>query len=333
MPAEISQITINEKEVVEAMYASKPTWHGLGTIFKPGENEGMNSKEAMVGAHLDWQVDKLPMFLGDNTPVEDFYSLCRIDTRKTLSVVGNDYQLLQNTRAFEFLDGLIKDRIMKYEAAFSLRGGKQVVLLARFPSIDFVTPEDYNLRYVAFINSHGMGSVQILPTSVRMVCANTVNLGLRLSKNTLNIRHSGNLESKLSIAQSYISQFDAAFDKYREGAKSLLVGYSPAQGIEYIKTLFPEPANDAGVKTKTFYNQKMAQLSKHRSSPANNLASIRGTWYSLVNVISEYCDHGQKSRASKDIQARQENNFTSNMIGPSADLKNRAFDLALEMAA
>jgi hypothetical protein len=104
MAHEISEVTINGQRIVEAMYANKPAWHGLGQIFDAAGTLAPDSETAIELAHLDWNVCKEPIALMDGRKVDDYFALVRQDTRNALYVVGNEYEVLQNREAFAFLD-------------------------------------------------------------------------------------------------------------------------------------------------------------------------------------------------------------------------------------
>ena len=336
MSHDISEVMIGGRRVFEAVYANNPAWHGLGEVFDPEGYKGMNSEQAIELGHLGWTVEKEKLLLAqDNKAVKGFMGLVRQDTRDTLATVGSRYEILQNRDAFGFLDSLVQDGIMKYESAFALHGGRSVCLLARMPSFDWVVPgEDGMLRYILLSMSHGYGGINILPTSVRVVCANTQRLALGMGKkSTWTIRHSGDMQAKLKVAKQYISQFDKAFDLYRENAKGLLLGYNDKQKAEYINELFPAPAEDAGKRSKSNHQRGLDQVSQALRSRAQNVPGIKGTWWSLFNAVTEVVDHAEPLRQSRDPDVARENKFIKVMTGPGASFKDRALNLALTMAS
>lgn len=333
MAHEISEVMIDGVNVAEAVYAKDPAWHGLGKVAA----DAQDSEGTMRDGHLGWTVGKEELTLKrDGSDVPNWFALVRQDTGKTLGVVGREYQVLQNVDSFKFLDGLMMDGVIKYESAFALKGGKHVCLLARMPSYDTVVPGDHSLRYVFFSNTHGGGGIQITPTSVRVVCANTKRMALeegRKRKTVLNICHSGDMQAKLNAANRYLSQFDAMFTNYRENAKRLLVGYSAAQAAEYINELFGTPAKDATDRVKKNHQSKVDQVNKALLSEAQKLPGVKGTWWALFNAVTEAVDHGEKLRKTSDALARKENRFIETISGVGANFKDVAFDTALEMAA
>lgn len=333
MAHEISEVMIGGKRIVEAMYAKDPAWHGLGTVIP----DAQNSEITMEKSHLGWLVGKKAMVLKDGgEDVEKFFALVREDNRKTLAVVGSDYVPLQNHEAFKFLDELMKDGIIKYESAFALKGGKHVCLTARMPSVDTVVPGDDSLRYIFFSNTHGGGGIDITPTSVRVVCANTKRMALeegRKRKTTFTIRHSGNMTAKLNEAHRFMSQFDKMFTDFREGAKALLVGFNKTQQDAYLDTLFGQVDKDATDRVKANHQAKIDNVAKALLSPAQQITGVKGTWWSLFNAVTEAVDHAEKLRKVSDMTARRENRYLDIISGPGATFKDLAFDTALAMAS
>ena len=83
-------------------------WSKIGQDVK-GET---NVQNALVKAGLDWNVKKVPMFfngIDGVTTISDNFLNVRKDNQKQLGVVGNRYQIIQNTEAFEFMDRLFEN--------------------------------------------------------------------------------------------------------------------------------------------------------------------------------------------------------------------------------
>ena len=331
MSAMISEVRYQGRNIVEAMYANKPAWHKLGNIFDVGGDKAPNSEEAMKLAHLGWKVLKEELFLGDGKRAGKFFGLVREDTRNTLNVVKKRYAVLQNTEAFSFLDSLLMDGIMRYEAAFALKGGQEVCLLARMPSVDYVGGTDPMLRYVLLTMGHGSGAINILPTSVRVECANLKALALGIGKKrkvVCSVRHTGDLSEKLTVARQFISQFDAAFTLYKENAQKLLVGCSPEQRREYLARLFPKPERMTP-RQRSSYDRKVAGVQEAWAAPAQQVAGVKGTWWAMYNAVTAFLDHGKPGRKTANFE---ENRFIKTVSGDLADQKDSALAMALEMA-
>lgn len=318
------EISIRENGLVEAMYANRPAWHGLGQVL----DHAPSSAEAITAAHLDWEVRTEELRTAGGIVLPNHLATCRSDNGAPLGVVSGRYQIVQNREAFDFLDSLMMDGVMKYESAGALRGGRTIWLLARLPSVDYITPEDPTLRYVLFSSTHdGTGAIHAMPTSVRVVCANTLAVA---TAGRQGIRHTGDVSLKLQIARNLLLQCDRQFVAFSERAQ-LLASKQVArpEATQYIQTLFPEVRQPG--RAQTIRANKIADLRQNFVNPRNAMPSIKGSWWALYNSVSEWVDHSSTSRG-KDALARKENRMIAITEGPGAALKTKAFELACSMA-
>jgi phage/plasmid-like protein (TIGR03299 family) len=311
----------------EAFFALKPAWHGLGTVL----DHAPTSEVAMQAAHLDWRVSLEPLqtqTLG-GIAVPDNFATVRSDTKAVLGVVSDKYKLVQNRQAFAFLDSLIESGDMRYESAGALKGGKVVWILGRMPEDDLIAEGDVSRRYVLFSTSHdGSAAIHAIPTSTRVVCANTLRIAIAGDKG---IRHTGDVRGKLDVARRYLSQFNAGFTLFRDQAQLLAQRrFTPEQAKEYINTLFPEVKEFNRARSNR--EKKIALVRKNYANPRQNLASIKGTWWALLNSVTELVDHAPQTRRSSSRDA-QELKMMSTLDGTGATFKSDAYKLALKMAS
>ena len=316
----------------EAVYASDPAWHGLGEVWEPGKGLAPTSADIEENfPSIFFHVDKKPVYDEQGKEVPNYHRLVRQDTGKCLNVVGNRYEILQNREAFEFMDSLQMDGIIRYESAFVLKGGESVVLLARMPETDVIGDNDVSLRYIMAKVQHGGGATIMTPTSVRVVCANTVRVAVRESKYNVSIAHNGCMEKKLEQAKLYLSQFNQAFTLYNENANKLVKRYTPEQAKDYIEMLFPTPDRDKKAAT-TKHNKKIEELQSYFYDKAQRVPEAKGTWWGMFNTVTAFIDHGSRKK-SKDPRKASESRYVNAIEDKGAKLKNKAFELALEMAA
>ena len=345
MAHEISIVDVGGRQIVEAMYANKPAWHNLGEVFDLDGDKGPDGQTARQLAHLEWGVQLEKIHLAqDQTPVDGWWATVRQDTRATLGVVGSRYAIHQNEEAFNFVDSLVQDGVMRYESAFALHGGRDVVLLARLPSVDIIAEGDQTLRYIAWMNSHdGKSPIVGLPTSVRVVCANTKALALKMGERLcVKITHSGEMQTKLALACRYLSQFDKGFTLFRDQAQLLATRrFTEDERIAYLDTLFPEPMDKDGKpegSKHTRWEHELERVAVSLRHPSQVIPSIEGTWWSLFNGVSYAVDHFSSYKGHKGAsevennRSKSENRFASLSNGPGADAKDEAFDLACKMA-
>src|SRR5258706_2371709 len=156
------ELSINAAGQAEAFYALTPAWHGLGVTVK----DAPNSVDAIRLARLDWGVVQQAVYTnsaqqtliagidGDMGKIEGWRANVRRDTGAVLGVVSSRYSVIQNVGAFDFVDALVQDGIVKYESAGAMRGGRVVWLLARMPGRGEVVGGDDLERFILFTNTH-----------------------------------------------------------------------------------------------------------------------------------------------------------------------------------
>ena len=308
----------------EAFFALKPAWHGLGTVL----DYAPTSEDAIREAHLNWEIEMQPVLTSSGISIPDTFATVRTDCNAVMGVVGSRYKIVQNREAFDFLDSLLADGVMKYESAGALRGGRIVWLLARLPSVDTIADGDDSQRYILFSTSHdGSAAIHAIPTSVRVVCANTLRIATVAD---VGFRHTGNVQSKMEQARLYLSQFDEQFTLYRDKARVLAQRrYTPAQASEYIATLFPE-VKEIGAK-QTIRENKVESVRQNFRNSRQAIPAIRDSFWALFNAVTESVDHPAKAK-KLDLSGR-ENRMLSLVDGTGADFKAKAFELALTMAS
>ncbi len=330
------RITIRPDRLAEAAFALLPAWHGLGTVL----DHPMTSAEAIKEAKLDWEVVQVPVaHLAGNrdaprnwVTVPDVLANCRSDNGALLGLVKSRYRVLQNVDAFRFLDDLVESGQMRYESAFSLSGGRQVVLLARLPQVDTIVQEDDLHRYLLLGLDHtGEGAIRFGPTSVRVVCANTYALALEKGNRTreiISIHHTGNVKRKLEDAARLLERVNGLFEKFRTISRQL-AGYrlGPGEWQRFLEVLFPlRGAADSRARKEAAASREA--LGKAMASSRQNIAGIENTAWAAFCAVAEFVDHVWPRMKHKGEEPR----FKMCIEGKGHEVKRRAFMTACQMA-
>jgi phage/plasmid-like protein (TIGR03299 family) len=343
-------ITIRDNGIAEAAFALTPAWHNLGTVL----DHPMSSLEALQSAHLDWDVLQRPVGVvvpqtietpeGEVTKetftaIPDMVANVRSDSGKVLGIVSRWYKTIQNREAFAFLDKLIENKEMTYESAFSLSGGKKVVLLGRLPETDQIAHGDETLRYILLSLCHdGTGAIKFGPTAVRVVCANTY--GLALSKGTiqdvegLSIGHMGDIEGKLQKARDILVLANQSFTEHAEQSRLLAQKrLTAAEWEAYLNIMCPIP----DVHDPDYTEKRAERIAETRDAiraayhnERQSLPGIEHTAWAAFNAVTEHIDHLPR-RGSTQVQ-KSEARFNVTMYGPGRDMKKRAFEAACRFA-
>lgn len=337
---------------VNAAFALKPPWHGLGTVV----DGVMSSADAIRLAGLDWKVIKQQLFfespIGPWKQADGTYGIVRQDTGAYLGTVGSRYNPIQNSQGFEFLDGVIGEFGAKYESAGSIYGGKSVWMLAHMPSRRFAVNGDTIEPYALFTNCHdGTGAAWCFPTTVRVECANTFRTASRDKGKGLSIRHTGNVKSKISAARNALGLAVEGFEQFKDQAQSLVSKTADPKAfadsvLDDILDLTRAEINEGltAVQAKTGLEDDEAY--KYLQSRVERRGEIlddimqryeserchpRGTAWAAFNAVTEHADHHTIGRQASDKTTRLSRRFESTLAGERDELKQLAFAKALAL--
>ena len=196
--------------------AIKSAWQLFGTNF----DHPVTIEEAIKTAGLDYEVESQPLLRVPKNVIEAIQrgesanftptteniitshkSTFRTDNNATLGVVGRDYGLVQNTKAFEFINFIkeVSGEEPMIETAGALGYGERMFVTCRLGADSYLNGDsDAVKNYVVFSNSHdGSGSVMAFFTPVRVICQNTLNMAIRGAVNKIVFKHTKNVNERL----------------------------------------------------------------------------------------------------------------------------------------
>jgi hypothetical protein len=210
-------------------------------------------------------------------------------------------------------------------------------------------------------NGHcGNATLQCFPTTIRVVCANTMAMArterkkggrFGTTKGGYAIRHTRNMRSAVAEVQAAYDKVIADFVQQKElyemlagrpvsvEEKARFFRWFALNGRDEKKLQRIEEdkraglALDRGDKTVlTRFTATVDKLEELFEKPTNQQPGTRNTLYSLLQTAYEYVDHERNTRCGEgeDCAAKR---FESANFGSGMDLKIRSLDTILDMAA
>lgn len=324
--------------VHSAVYAITPAWHGEGTVL-PGI---MTAKQ--VEEHVDIpQIGTVPTYFplyGENGEVEKYIrakgfalTVAHWDNgnKVPLGQVTDKWKPIQFSAAFQIFDPIIKDIGACYEAAGVLDGGKTFWALARLQEqFQLFGTSDRSDRYLLFTTKNdGTGSAIVKVCWIRVVCANTLAIALANRKGEIRIRHSGDVDLKISEATRIIEE---AWESFKTGEKNFeLMAERSVKPVERKRFI----SGVLGWKDEDF--EKLSERGMTRRK--NILEDIERVFLSgfgtreyhdknslwhLFNTLVEWVDHHSTVK-------KKNGRLKSIGFGKGAQTKSKAYDLATQM--
>jgi len=276
---------------VETMfYVREAPWHGLGTRVE----EALTSKEALIAAGLNWQVNQKPIYTSDGQVIPNYKANVRDSDNKVLGVVTDRYKVVNNDVAMAFTDALLGEGV-KYETAGSLQDGRRVWMLAKLPEKYIIGGEAIE-PFLVFSNSHdGSAAIKVSMTPVRIVCQNTLNLALTNARRTWSAKHTGSIQTRmhearetLGLAHLYMKNLGMEIDRLGR------IKLSDSKVMQLINELIPL-ADDATAVQKKNVEQQRDDI-KIRYFEAPDLKVLSKSGFRFVNAVSDFSTHAQPLR-------------------------------------
>lgn len=281
----------------------EPAWHGLGTVF---DHEVTSASEMLRLANLNnWNVRLEDIELPENYTSSKLNFLVVRDhpingNPDVLSVVGERYQTLQNEELFAFGDYLLDGA--RWETAGSLKNGRVVfgsLALERETVLDPDGVSDKVKTYLLVNTSHD-GSVAVAAsiTPVRVVCANTLNVALKGTKQSFKMRHTSTLEGRIASAREALGLANSYMDEFDKMAKELIEKeITKATFDKIVATAYPMPDKDKKGAFKKWEN-KIDLLEELYVADTNK--NINKTAWGAYNTLTERLDWYRPSRAGNN---------------------------------
>lgn len=300
----------------------KPAWHSLGI----NSLEPITALEALnrIGKYT---VYKAPLIatVGDGQQLEVPYSIITCaptKDRPTVTTFGapvsNDYELIDPEEACRIWDECVTQPI---ETLGVLKEGAELFISAKIKSID-ILGDQVDMYQVWDNPMYSNEAATGIVTGVRVVCANTLALGMAQATVKFTVVHIPGAKERMRkwLSETYQSSLRLA-----DEAKEVFEGMARTEirsekACEYVKLIYndpPEPKQEwVGQFGLTFeehmarYEEKMASVELVRDTVlglfggdgcALGTAATEGTVFGLYNSVAEFEDNRRGPAASTGI--------------------------------
>ncbi len=320
-------------------YVGDTPWHRLGHRLQPKQPLEVWAQQA----GMDWSIQETPVrFMtqpeGNSLQTLESFAeqkvLYRSDTHAPLSVVSNRYQVVQPREVLEFYRDLTEVGGYEMETAGVLKGGRKVWALARTGKQAVLKGSDTVNGYLLFATScDGSLATTVTPTTVRVVCNNTLAIALDNTSNVIRVPHNTCFDADAVKRQLGIAI--GQWDDFMYRMKVLSERKVKSKEVQtYIQHVLYGPIESNGFATAQTGTQSMPRAWAARKVLAlyegkgrgAELAAARGTTWGLLSAMTEFVDHERRAR-------NREYRLDSAWFGQGAALKQRALAHALELAA
>ena len=332
--------------LIETMaYAGQTPWHGLGEHLP--EQQPLEVWAEAAG--MNWQIQESPVHYAIDNPLnvsmfgtfDEQKVLYRSDTNTALSVVSNRYQVVQPMEVLEFYRDLTEQAGFELETAGVLKGGRKFWALAKTGHSTALKGNDVVNGYLLLATScDGSLATVAMPTTVRVVCNNTLSIAVNNSENAVKVSHrsvfdADAVKKRLGVAVSHWDQFMYEMKVLSERK------VSTKEANAYFETLLTQTtpqsseSTPSGLRllkpstTPTIPNErayKKLQTMYGGQGRGAELTAAKNTAWGLLCAVTEFVDHERQARST-------ENRLDSAWFGNGAQMKQQALEKALQLVA
>lgn len=311
-------------------YAGAAPWHHLGSQLPPKQPIEVWAQRA----GMDWDIREAPVRYateetgGDVLTYPEQKVLFRSDNQRPLSVVSGRYQVVQPREVLEFYRDLTEVSGYELETAGVLKEGKKFWALARIGKEAALKGSDLVKGYLLLATScDGTLATTATPTTIRVVCNNTLAIALNEATAAVKVPHSTAFDAqavkvRLGVA---VSQWEGFMYRMKALADRKVKG---EESTRYFRSVLgiPEaqPQQDAVVVQERAL-KRVQELYEGQGRGAE-LSSAKGTAWGLLNAVTEHVDHERRARS-------QEYRLDSAWFGHGAVIKRRALDGAMDLVS
>ncbi|MFD1244554.1 DUF932 domain-containing protein [Paralysiella testudinis] len=317
---------------VESMaYTEQAPWHNLGNALPAKQPIEVWAQ----AAGMDWQIMESPVYYQVPNPsaaslVLPFAEqkvLFRSDNHQPLSVVGSRYQIVQPQEVLAFYRDLAEYAGYELETAGVLKGGKKFWALARTGKETVLKGNDLVKGYLLLATScDGTLATVATPTTIRVVCNNTLAIALDGAVGAVKVPHSTRFDAeavkrKLGVA---LTQWDGFMYRMKTLSECKVKTH---EAMNYFMRVFCDSdQHQSGLGLSNERALKKVQAMYESQGRGAELQAAKGTAWGLLCSVTEFVDHERRARSP-------ENRLDSAWFGQGALVKQKALDQALQMVA
>ena len=330
--------------LIETMaYAGQTPWHGLGEHLP--EQQPLEVWAEAAG--MNWQIQESPVHYSiENVHNASMFGtfdeqkvLYRSDTNTALSVVSNRYQVVQPMEVLEFYRDLTEQAGFELETAGVLKGGRKFWALAKTGHSTALKGNDVVNGYLLLATScDGSLATVAMPTTVRVVCNNTLSIAVNNSENAVKVSHrsvfdADAVKKRLGVAVSHWDQFMYEMKVLSERK------VSTKEANAYFETLLTQTTPQSSESTPSGLRllkpstkpiipneraYKKLQAMYGGQGRGAELTAAKNTAWGLLCAVTEFVDHERQARST-------ENRLDSAWFGNGAQMKQQALEKALQL--
>lgn len=316
---------INGKASMAFVGDRREIWHGLGQELT--DNASIEVWKQQAG--MNWEIQSSPITFQTPEGINTYTGqrvLYRGDNNQQLSIVSDDYKVVQPGQVLEFFRDLVEEQGMKLSTAGVLFEGRRFWALADTGrAADILGNDRIKGMLLLTTSCDGTMATNALFTSVRVVCNNTLRIALKSNQDAAGrIRVSHKVEFDPKNIKDKLGLVDKAWNDFLSNITDLSKARIDDKSAQkFVYDLFAKKDIPVEEQPYTVAKNVNAILSRYTNGMGTNM--VGGTLWGLVNSVTEHIDHDTAHMRKADAK------LWDTWYGKGSDIKTNALNKALEM--
>ena len=235
------------------------------------------------------------------------------------------------------LDALVENRQATWATCGVLNDGQRVFYSVKLNTkIEALPGDATDLFCVATTTHDGTATANLLVSSVRVVCQNTLTFALSNNVDTVRVRHVGCVSDVLKRAHDVVIGIDANVANIDAGMKMLTrIVLTERQSQKFLDLVHPVPAlppvdvfkgYSEEKQKRALYEQDLAMRvharirELHETGAGQDMKGVHGSGYGWLNAVTDFATHDKRSKSKLE----------STMVGDASKLGRRAYAVLTE---
>ena len=356
----MSHELMDSNRFLERYGSAGRAWHGLGTTIRQDEN--ITVADAMKRAGLDYSVIKVPELaqLPDGTIEPTGQHLVYREAHTYQGVVtpgkfisrnpvSDSYTIIDNLRIAEVMEPLAQT--WPVETVGAIKDGAVVFLTLDGGEFD-IKGDPHQMYFLVSDGKDGLRSLRVDTTPVRVVCANTLRMGIQASSLNVKIEHNSNATRELSFWAEVIPQIRNSAIRTKQALELLAdTKATKAHAEQVFDAAFPAPrksemiryADTVALNLSEGSAETLASALKDNEYHSDRMESIKALAWERYDIFNQQNPDTARTlfavfQAANEVSnwrnGHEKNNSvdTSIVFGSRADESKRASAEAIKIA-
>lgn len=258
-----------------------------------------NISEAIEAFGLNFDVAKTPIYtkIDDiEQQIDDKVATYRTDNLFNLGIVGNNYEIVQNSDQFAVFQKFADEGLVSFENGGIFGNGRRTYIQAVLPSTIDINLDrgDMIKKYITIVSSHdGTISLQAFVSDVRIICRNTFMLAIKTGQHKTKIKHTSQANNRLDEA---IKIIEVALETHKELDEFVLAStrtrdFKAKEVEKFVELMIPavETGKGKDISTRKI-NQRQELLETIHSGIGQDVISNMNA-YKLWNGVTTWTNN------------------------------------------